>query len=104
MGLTSLTRELLDIAGLMARLTVNLGRTGEDGASDGGIEVLFDLVGLGSRSPRLEGLALWRPIGSGRVWFVRRRAMLGLLTKTEDRVGRLGPTSEPSVSLSTRVF
>lgn len=83
---------------------MNLGRIGEEGAWDGGMEVLFDLVGLGSRSPRLEGLALWWPTGSGRVWFARRRAMPGLETKTEDRVaaGRLKPTSEPSVSLSTR--
>ena len=90
----------------MARLGVNLGRTGDWGTSDGAIDVLFDLVGLGIRGSRLEALSLGRPTGSVRVRFARRLAMPRLLTKTEDRVaaGRLGPASDSSVSLSVRVL
>ena len=90
----------------MGRLVVNLGRIGDCSTSEVVTEVLFDLVGLGTRDPRLEALPLGRPAGSARVRFARRLAIPGLLTKTEERVaaGRLGPASDSSVSLSTRVL
>jgi hypothetical protein len=90
----------------MARLAMNLGRIGDGGASECVIEVLFDLVGLGTRGPRLDALPLGRPAGSACLRLARRLAMPCLVTKTEDRVGagRLGPASDSSVSLSTWVF
>lgn len=94
-GLGPLAYDTVDRAGLGLRVTPNFGL-------GTGVEHK-DLAGLESRTPRLDNFERARGAGSAGVRVERRLAMPALGVRVAERMaGRLGPTSESSVSVSAR--